>query len=124
MDFSSGFIDCGASGSLCLRLSGMATYRGDFRCFPVLGEVCKSIQIGPPGLVNSSCLLNRGVVRIGGIRGNRDEDATGGEGSVFGESSFCFPTIGGGWNSCHSGGVGLSFGKVLKSGCLGNRDLV
>jgi len=61
---------------------------------------------------------------MGGIHGSRDDDATGGEGSVLGESSFCFPVHCGGWNSSHSGGVGLSLDNVLESGCLGNRDLV
>jgi len=31
---------------------------------------------------------------MGGIRGNHDDDATGGEGSDSGESSFCFPVTG------------------------------
>jgi len=61
---------------------------------------------------------------MGGIRGSRDDDATRGEGSVSGESSFHFPVIGNRWNSCHSGGVGLSLDKVLESGCLGSRGLV
>ena len=33
---------------------------------------------------------------MGGIRGSQDDDAIGGEGSVLGESSFCFPVTGNG----------------------------
>ena len=33
---------------------------------------------------------------MGGIRGNCDDNAFGGEGSVSGESSFCFPMTGDG----------------------------
>jgi len=61
---------------------------------------------------------------MGGIRGGRDDDTIGGEGSSLSESSFRFPMVGGGWNSPHSGGVGLSCGNVLDFGCLGNRGLV
>jgi len=74
--------------------------------------------------MNSSCFSNKGVVRIGGICGNRDDEATGDEGFVSGESSFRFPVIGGCWNSSHSGGVGLSLDNVLELGCLGSRGLV
>jgi len=45
-------------------------------------------------------------MRIGAGRGNRDEDAFGGEGSGGGESSFRFPSCDGDWNSFHSSGVG------------------
>jgi len=31
---------------------------------------------------------------MGGICGNRDDNTIGGEGSVLGESSFCFPVTG------------------------------
>jgi len=61
---------------------------------------------------------------MGGTHGNRDDDTTGGEGSVSGESSFCFPMMGGRWNSSHSGGVGLSLDNVLDFRCLGSRGLV
>ena len=61
---------------------------------------------------------------MGGIRGGHDNDAFGGEGSDLGESSFHFPVSGDGWNSSHSGGVGLSLDSILESRCLGNRDLV
>jgi len=61
---------------------------------------------------------------MGGICGSRDDDATGGDDSVSGESSFRFPVIGDGWNSSHFGGVGLSLDNVLESGCLGSKDLV
>jgi len=97
---------------------------GDSCCFPVLGEGCDSFQTSPSSQTNSLCFSGRGVVRIGGICGNCDDNVTGGEGFVSGESSFCFPVIGGRWNSSHSGGVGLSPNNVLESGCLGNRGLV
>jgi len=61
---------------------------------------------------------------MGAGHGNRDEDALGGEGCILGESSFCFPATSDGWNSSHSGGVGLSLGNTLESGCLGSRGLV
>jgi len=63
--------------------------------------------------MNSLCFSGKGVVRMGGICGSRDDDAIGGEGSVSGESSFCFPVMGGHWYSSHSGGVGLSPDNVL-----------
>jgi len=61
---------------------------------------------------------------MGGIRGSHDDDATRSEDSIFGESSFRFPVIGGCWNSSHSGGVGLFSDNVLDFGCLGSRGLV
>jgi len=61
---------------------------------------------------------------MGGIHGSCDDDAAGDEGPFLGESSFRFPKHDGDWNSSHSGGVGLSLGRVLESGCLGNRGLV
>ena len=103
---SSGLIDRSRCGSLCSRLSGIATCRGDSHRFPVLGEGCSSAHNGPSLQVNSSCFSNKGVMRIGAGRGNRDEDAFGGEGSGGGESSFRFPSCDGDWNSFHSGGVG------------------
>ena len=121
---SSRLIDHGISGSLRSRLSGIATCRGDSCRFPVLGEGCDLFQDGPSSQMNSSCFLNKGVVRMGGIRGARDDNATRGGDSVFSESSFRFPVMGGGWYSSHSGGVGLSLDNVLDSGCLGNRGLV
>ena len=61
---------------------------------------------------------------MGGICGSCDDVATRGEGSISGKSSFCFPMMGGCWNSSHSGGVGLSPDNVLDFGCLGNRGSV
>ena len=124
MGCSSGLIDCSISGSLRSRLSGIATCCGDSCRFPVLGEGCDSFQSGPSLQVNSPCFSNKGVVRMSGIHGSRDDDATRGEGFISGESSFHFPMIGGHWNSCHSGGVGLSPDNVLESRCLGSRGLV
>ena len=106
VDCSSGLIDHSRFGSLRSRLSGIATCLGDSRRFPVLGEGCSFIHDGPSLQVNSSCFSTRGVMRIGAGRGNRDEDAFGGEGSGGGESSFRFPSCDGDWNSFHSGGVG------------------
>jgi len=103
---SFGLMDRSRCGSLRSRLSGIATCRGDSRRFPVLGEGCSFTHDGPSLRVNSSCLSNKGVVRIGAGRGNRDEDAFGGEGSGGGESSFRFPSRDGDWNSFHSSGVG------------------
>jgi len=91
---STGLNDCSVSGSLCSRLSGISTCRGDSRRFPVVGGGC--VQVGPFSLVNSSCFSNKGVVRIGAGRGGRDEGAFGGEGSGDGESSFRFPCTDGG----------------------------
>ena len=87
-------------------------------------KVAIPFQVGPSSQMNSLCFLNRGVVRMGGIRGICDDDATGGGDSVSGESSFRFPMMGGHWYSSHSGGVGLSLDNILDSGCLGNRGLV
>ena len=124
MGCSSRLIDRDVGGSLRSRLSGIATCRGDSCRFPVLGEGCDSFQVGPSSQTNSLCFSNRGVVRMGGIRGVRDDNFSGREGSVSGEISFHFPVMGAHWNSSHSGGVGLSLDNVLDFGCLGNRDLV
>jgi len=62
VDCSSGLIDCGASGLLHSRLSGIATCRGDSCRFPVLGEGCDSFQVGPSSRTNSLCFSNRGMV--------------------------------------------------------------
>jgi len=121
---SSGLINRGFSGSLRSRLSGIATCRGDSCRFPVLGEGCDVFQDGPSSQVNSLCFSSKGTVRMGGTHGSRDEDATGGEGSISGNSSFRFPNRCGDWNSSHSGGVGLSLDNVLDSGCLGSRGVV
>jgi len=59
---SSGLIDRSVSGSLCSRLSGIATCCGDSRCFPVLGRGCDSTQIGPFSRINSLCFSGNGVV--------------------------------------------------------------
>jgi len=85
--WSSGSIDCGVSGLLCSRLSGIAMCHGDSCRFPVLGEGCDSFQIGPSSRTNSLCFLNKGVVRMGGICGNCDDDVIRGEGSVLGDNS-------------------------------------
>jgi len=103
---SSRLIDRSVSGSLCSRLSGIATCRGDSRRFPVLGGGCDSFHNGPSLRVNSLCFSTKGVIRMGAGRGSRNEDAFGGEGSGGGESSFRFPVVDGDWNSSHSGGVG------------------
>ena len=100
---SSGLMDRFRFGSLCSRLSGITTCRGDSHRFPVLGEGCS--HDGPSLLVNSSCFSIKGVMRMGAGCGSQDEDAFGGEGSGGGESSFRFPSFDGDWNSCHSGGV-------------------
>jgi len=104
--FSSGLMDRSRCGSLHSRLSGIATWRGDSRRFPVLGEGCSFAHDGPSLRVNSSCFSTRGVMRMGAGRSSRDEDAFGGEGPGGGESSFRFPSCDGDWNSFHSGGVG------------------
>jgi len=88
---SSGLINHGTSGSLRLCLSGIATCYGDSCHFPVLGEGCDPFQVGPSLRTNSSCFSNKGVVRMGGIHGNRDDDAVGGEGFTLGDNSFRFP---------------------------------
>jgi len=44
---SLGLIDCGTSGSLRSRLSGITTCCGDSFRFPVLGEGCNSFQVSP-----------------------------------------------------------------------------
>jgi len=92
---SSGLIDCGASGSLRSRLSGIAMCCGDSCRFPILGDSCDSFQDGPSSQTNSLCFSGKVVVRMGGIRGSCNDDTTGGEGSISGESSFRFPVIGG-----------------------------
>ena len=124
MGNSSGLVDRSASGSLRSRLSGIATCHGDSCLLPVPGEGCDSFQVGPSSRTNSLYFSGRGVVRMGGIHGSRDDEATGGEGSVSGKSSFRFPITSDGWNSSHSGGVDLSLDNVLNFGCLGNRGLV
>ena len=91
--WSVGLIDHDVSRSVCSRLSGIETCRGDSCHFPVLGGGCDSFQDGPPSRMNSLCFSNRGVVRMGAGRGARDRDTTGGGGSS-GESSFHFPVNG------------------------------
>jgi len=121
---SSGLIDCGISGSLRSRLSGIVTCHGDSCHFPVLGEGCDSFQVGPSSRTNSLCFSTKGMVRMGGIHGVRGDDAIRGEGSISGESSFRFPMMGGRWYSSQSSGVGLSLDNILESGCLGSKGLV
>ena len=99
MGCSSGLIDLSVSGSFCSRLSGIVTCRGDSCRFPVIGEGCSLDQVGGPSLLTNGsssmrgCLGN-GVVQMGEIRGNRDDEAIGGEDSVLDKSSFRFPVTG------------------------------
>jgi len=100
---SSGLIGRGVAGSLRLRLSGIATCRGEFRRFPVTG--CVIPQPGGPSLLTSGsssvrgCLGNKGVVRLGVIetmRGGGDDDATGScDDDATGEGVLLIGT--GGW---------------------------
>jgi len=127
---SSGLIDCSVSGLLCSHLSGIATCRGDSCCFPVMGDGCALDQLGGPSLLTNGsssvrgCLGN-GVVRMGGTCGSQDDDTTGGEGSVLGESSFCFPVTGRVWTLFHSGGVSLLIsGSSSVRGFFGNTGVV
>jgi len=121
---STGLSDRDVSGSLLSCLSGIAMCCGDSCRFPVVGGGCDSFQVGPLSRVNSLCFSNNGAVRMGAGRGSRDEDAGGGGSCTSGESSFCFLVTGDGWKAFHSGGVGLSPGNTLKSGCLGNKGVV
>jgi len=62
---------------------------------------------------------------MGGIHGNRDDDVTGGEGSVLGESSFHFPVTGSDWTLFHSSGVGLLVnGSFSVRGFFGSKGVV
>jgi len=62
---------------------------------------------------------------MGGIRGNQDDEATGGKDFVSGESSFCFPVTGSDWTRFHSGGVGLlDRGSLSVRGFFGSRGVV
>jgi len=73
--------------------------RGDSCRFPVIGDGCSLDQLGGPSLLTNGlsfvrgCLGN-GVVRMGGILGNQDDEATGDEDSVSGNNSFRFPVTG------------------------------
>jgi len=103
---------------------------GDSCCFPMLGEGCDPAQLGGPFLLTngsssvSGCLGN-GVIQMGEGRSRCDDEATGGEGSDSGESSFRFPVTGSGWTLFHSGGVGLLVnGSSSVRGCLGSRGVV
>jgi len=127
---SSGLIDLSVTGSLRLRLSGIATCCGDSCLFPVIGDGCLLDQLGGPSLLTNGsssvrgCLGN-GVVRMGGIRGSRDDEATGGEDFVSGKNSFRFPVTGSGWTRFHSGGVGLlDEGSLSVRGFFGSRGVV
>jgi len=127
---SLGLIDLSISGSLRSHLSGIVTCRGDSCRFPVIGDGCLLDQLGGPSLLTNGsssvrgCLGN-GVVRMGEIRGNRDDEATGGEDSISGESSFCFPVTGSSWTRFHSGGVGLlDDGSLSVRGFFGSRGVV
>jgi len=96
---SSGLIDLSVSGSLRSRLNGIAMCCGDSCRFPVIGDGCSLDQLGGPSLLTNGlsfvrgCLGN-GVVQMGGILGNQDDEATGDEDSVSGNNSFRFPVTG------------------------------
>jgi len=127
---SSGLIDRSIGGSLCLCLSDIVICHGDSCHFPVDGDGCEATQLGGPSLLISGsssirgCLGN-GVVQMGGNHGRHEDDATGGEGFVSGESFFRFPVMGNGWTLFHSGGVGLLVdGLSSVRGFLGNRGVV
>jgi len=95
-----------------------------------MGNGCELAQLGGPSLLTSgsssvSGCLGNGVVQIGTTCGGRDKDATGGEDSDSGESSFHFPVTGSNWTLCHSGGVGLlTGGSSSIRGYLGSRGVV
>jgi len=62
---------------------------------------------------------------MGGICGNQDDKATGGEDSISGEISFCFPVTGSDWTCFHSGGVGLlDDGSFSVRGFFGSKGVV
>ena len=72
---------------------------GDSCHFPVSGEGWDPAQLGGPSLLTNgsssmSGCLGSGVVQMGEIHGSQDDDATGGEGSISGKGSFCFPVTG------------------------------
>jgi len=127
---SSGLIDCSISRSLHSHLSSIATCCGDSCRFPVIGEGCDFDQLGGPSLLTSSLssvrgYLGNGVVRMGGIRGRRDDEATGGEDFESGESSFHFPVTGDSWILFHSSGVDLlTSGSSSIRGYLGSKGVV
>ena len=127
---SSGLIDLSVSGSLRSRLSGITTCCGHSCHFPVVGDGCSLDQLGGPSLLTNGsssvrgCLGNR-VVRMGGIRGSQDDEATGGEDFILGENSFRFPVTGSGWTHFHSGGVGLLVdGSFSVRGFFGSKGVV
>jgi len=112
---SSGLVDLSVSGSLRSCLNGIAICHGDSCRFPVIGEGCLLDQLGGPSLLTNGsssvrgCLGN-GVVRMGGIRGSQDDEATGGEDSILSDNSFHFPVTGSDWTCFHSGGVSTGSG--------------
>jgi len=62
---------------------------------------------------------------MGGIHGNRDDEATGGEDFVSGDNSFRFPVTGSDWTRFHSGGVGLlDDGSLSVRGFFGSKGVV
>jgi len=62
---------------------------------------------------------------MGGIRGSRDNEATGGEDSISGDNSFHFPVTSSDWTRFHSGGVGLLVdGSFSVRGFFGSRGVV
>ena len=127
---SSGLIDLSISGSFRSHLSGIATCCGDSCRFPVISEGCLLDQLGGPSLLTNGSsfvrgCLGSGVVRMGGIRGNRDDEATGGEDFVLGDNSFRFPVTGSDWICFHSGGVGLlDDGSLSVRGFFGSKGVV
>jgi len=125
---SLGLIDLSNAGLFHSRLSGITTCHGDSCCFPVIGDGCVLDQLGGPSLLTNGsssvrgCLGNR-VVRMGGIRGSWDDEAS--KGSILGESSFRFPVTGSDWTRFHSGGVGLlDNGSLSVRGFFGNKGVV
>jgi len=127
---SSGLIDRSVGGSLHSHLNSIEMCCGDSCRFPVRDEGCELDQLGGPSLLTNGlssvrgCLGN-GVVQMGGICGSHDDDATGGEDSDSGESSFRFPVTGSDWILSHSGGVGLLvIGSFSVRGFFGNRGVV
>jgi len=62
---------------------------------------------------------------MGGIHGNHDDDAVGGEGFALGDNSFHFPVADTTWVPFHSGGVGLLVdGSVAVIGFFGSKGVV
>ena len=92
--------------------------RGDSCRFPVLGG--GSFQVGPSLLTNSSCFSNKGMVRIGGIRGVRNEVF---DGSGIGSSGRNDDTMTGGDDHDFTDGddCGLTGSGIGSSGRNGDK---